>query len=129
MHPGGRSVLDRVQGGLGLADDAMDVSRSVLREFGNMSSATVLFILQRILADDSLADGASVAGLCFGPGLTVEAARFTRRVAVAQTERRVAEPHERHGEAAQTERRDTATQSERHGEAAQPTPRAAATAL
>ena len=58
VHPGGRSVLDRVQGGLDLADDAMDVSRSVLREYGNMSSATVLFILQRILADDSLADGA-----------------------------------------------------------------------
>ncbi len=88
VHPGGRSVLDRVQSGLDLPDDAMLPSREVLREYGNMSSATILFILQRILADDSLADGATVAGLCFGPGLTVETARFTRvaaRTEQAQT--------------------------------------------
>ncbi|WP_336661028.1 type III polyketide synthase [Leucobacter sp. USHLN153] len=78
VHPGGRSVLDRVQSGLELPADAMTHSREVLREYGNMSSATVLFILQRILADDSIPDGASVAGLCFGPGLTVETARFVR---------------------------------------------------
>ncbi|PRI11847.1 type III polyketide synthase [Leucobacter massiliensis] len=77
VHPGGRSVLDRVQDGVGLPDEAMAHSREVLREFGNMSSATILFILQRILADESLADGARVAGLCFGPGLTVETARLT----------------------------------------------------
>lgn len=81
VHPGGRSVLDRVQGGLDLPDEAMAHSRAVLRDYGNMSSATILFILQRILADDSLDDGARVVGLCFGPGLTVETARFTRRVA------------------------------------------------
>lgn len=79
VHPGGRSVLDRVQGGVDLPDEAMAHSRAVLRDFGNMSSATILFILQRILADDSLTGGARVAGLCFGPGLTVETARFTRR--------------------------------------------------
>ncbi|MFV0435113.1 MAG: type III polyketide synthase [Leucobacter sp.] len=77
VHPGGRSVLDRVQGGVGLPDEAMAYSRAVLRDFGNMSSATILFILGRILADASLADGARVAGLCFGPGLTVETARLT----------------------------------------------------
>jgi hypothetical protein len=48
-----------------------------------MSSATILFILQRILADETLADGARVAGLCFGPGLTVETARLTLRTADA----------------------------------------------
>lgn len=79
VHPGGRSVLDRVQDGLGLADASMADSRAVLRDFGNMSSATILFILRRILDDDSLADDARVAGLCFGPGLTVETARFIRR--------------------------------------------------
>lgn len=80
VHPGGRSVLDRVQGGLGLPDAAMQHSRAVLRDYGNMSSATILFILQRMLEDDSLGDGARAAGLCFGPGLTVETALFTRRV-------------------------------------------------
>jgi predicted naringenin-chalcone synthase len=79
VHPGGRSVLDRVQSGLDLPDSAMDASRAVLREYGNMSSATILFILGRLLADPSLGDGAHVMGLAFGPGLTVETARFTRR--------------------------------------------------
>jgi len=79
VHPGGRSVLDRVQGGVELSDEAMAHSRAVLRDFGNMSSATILFILQRILADESLGDGARVAGLCFGPGLTVETARLALR--------------------------------------------------
>lgn len=77
VHPGGRSVLDRVQSGVGLSDAAMQSSRSILREFGSMSSATVLFILQRILHDTTLVDGAHIAALAFGPGLTVEAARFT----------------------------------------------------
>ncbi|MGK0722531.1 type III polyketide synthase [Leucobacter sp. W1478] len=79
VHPGGRSVLDRVQAGLGLPDSALDDSRAVLRNYGNMSSATVLFILQRMLAAGSLNDGAQIAGLAFGPGLTVETARFTLR--------------------------------------------------
>ncbi|GAA4351708.1 type III polyketide synthase [Microbacterium rhizosphaerae] len=79
VHPGGRSVLDRVQSGLDLPDSAMQTSRAVLREYGNMSSATILFILGRLLADPTLGDGARVMGLAFGPGLTVETARFTRR--------------------------------------------------
>lgn len=81
VHPGGRSVLDRVETGLELSDGALDHSRHVLRTHGNMSSATVLFILQRILDDTSLGENASVVGLGFGPGLTVEMARFTRRAA------------------------------------------------
>jgi len=80
VHPGGRSVLDHVQSGLGLPDEAMADSREVLREYGNMSSATILFILQRILENDALPDGARVAGLCFGPGLTVETIALTRAV-------------------------------------------------
>ncbi|MGO1838689.1 MAG: type III polyketide synthase [Candidatus Microbacterium stercoravium] len=78
VHPGGRSVLDHVQAGIGLTDEAMAASRDVLREYGNMSSATILFILRRILDDDALPDGARVAGLCFGPGLTVETVSLTR---------------------------------------------------
>lgn len=79
VHPGGRSVLDRVQAALGLPDAALAHSRAVLRDYGNMSSATILFILRRLLGDDSLGDAARVAGICFGPGLTVETALFTRR--------------------------------------------------
>ncbi|MBO1806434.1 type III polyketide synthase [Leucobacter ruminantium] len=72
VHPGGRSVLDRVQQALALPDAAMAQSRGVLRDYGNMSSATILFILERMLREGSLAAGEQVAGLCFGPGLTVE---------------------------------------------------------
>lgn len=79
VHPGGRSILDRVQSGLELSDEAMGPSREVLRKYGNMSSATVLFILQRILDDHAVADGARVKALAFGPGLTVESAEFVKR--------------------------------------------------
>jgi predicted naringenin-chalcone synthase len=80
VHPGGRSVLDRVESGLDLAPDALNASRTVLREAGNMSSATVLFILGAQLADDSLGHAATIAGLAFGPGLTVESALFVKRM-------------------------------------------------
>ncbi|MBD8022891.1 type III polyketide synthase [Microbacterium gallinarum] len=79
VHPGGRSVLDRVEAGLELPPTALDASRGVLRDYGNMSSATILFILERMLRDDSVADGARLAALAFGPGLTVESALLTKR--------------------------------------------------
>ncbi|MBD3942955.1 type III polyketide synthase [Microbacterium sp. NEAU-LLC] len=79
VHPGGRSVLDRVETGLGLPPAALAASRRVLREYGNMSSATILFILESLLRDDGVGDGARVAALAFGPGLTVESALLTRR--------------------------------------------------
>ncbi|GAA3200012.1 type III polyketide synthase [Microbacterium terregens] len=81
IHPGGRSILDRVQAGLELAPEALHASRAVLRDYGNMSSATVMFILRELLRDDAVQDGATIAGLAFGPGLTVESAMFTKRIA------------------------------------------------
>ncbi|WP_295818740.1 3-oxoacyl-[acyl-carrier-protein] synthase III C-terminal domain-containing protein [uncultured Deinococcus sp.] len=75
IHPGGRQILDRVQGALGLSDGQLAPSREVLRRAGNMSSATVLFILQDVLAAGR--DGERVAALAFGPGLTVESGLFT----------------------------------------------------
>lgn len=83
VHPGGRSILDRVQGALGLGDSALADSREVLRTHGNMSSATLLFILERMLADDARPEGQRIAALAFGPGLTVEGARMTVRGAAA----------------------------------------------
>jgi alkylresorcinol/alkylpyrone synthase len=81
VHPGGRSILDRVQTGLDLAPEALASSRAVLRDYGNMSSATVMFILRDILHDEAIAPGATIAGLAFGPGLTVESALLTKRTA------------------------------------------------
>ncbi|KHK96617.1 naringenin-chalcone synthase [Microbacterium mangrovi] len=79
VHPGGRSVLDRVEAGLELAPGAVDASRRVLRDYGNMSSPTVLFILRSLMGDPVIGDGARVAALAFGPGLTVESALLTLR--------------------------------------------------
>lgn len=90
VHPGGRAILDRVQHALGLSDQQLAPSRAVLRDYGNMSSATVLFILRRILhgedSDEAAKPASSVApervaAVAFGPGLTVESALFTRTVA------------------------------------------------
>ena len=78
VHPGGRSVLDRVEASLALEGGALDASRRVLREFGNMSSATLLFILRGWMDDAALPDGAAIAAIAFGPGLTVESALLTK---------------------------------------------------
>jgi len=76
VHGGGRSILDAVEAGLNLAPNALAHSRHILREFGNMSSATVMFVLNRIMqADDSGQRGLAMA---FGPGMVAETFRFTR---------------------------------------------------
>jgi predicted naringenin-chalcone synthase len=75
LHPGGRSIVDRVEAQLGLDPTQLKPSRAVLSEFGNMSSATVLFVLERILAE--AASGERICAIAFGPGLTVESAMLT----------------------------------------------------
>ncbi len=72
VHPGGRAILDKVQAGLALKPDALDTARGVLRDFGNMSCATILFVLKRLLEDPSR-QGLTCA-MAFGPGLTIETA-------------------------------------------------------
>lgn len=85
IHPGGRSVLDAVQDKLALTAEQMTTSRAVLRDFGNMSSATILFVLKAML-DDDRCSGAGAA-FAFGPGLTVESMRFHKHPGEARTER------------------------------------------
>ncbi|MBI4432380.1 MAG: type III polyketide synthase [Candidatus Omnitrophica bacterium] len=73
VHPGGPGVLDAVEKSLDLPKDALERSRSVLRSHGNMSSATILFILHELM----LQKGATPClALGFGPGVTIEAALF-----------------------------------------------------
>jgi predicted naringenin-chalcone synthase len=73
VHPGGPRILSSVEESLGLPREATATSREVLAECGNMSSPTVLFILQRLRAS-----GAKMpcVALGFGPGLAAEAALF-----------------------------------------------------
>lgn len=85
IHPGGRSILDKVETRLGLSEEQLRPARETLRNYGNMSSATVLFVLRHILdlpvdpgADDGDGRGERICSMAFGPGLTVETALFTK---------------------------------------------------
>lgn len=71
IHPGGPRIIDKVAALLELAPDQVRASRDVLRECGNMSSATLPHIWARIAADPAVAPGTLVTSLAFGPGLTV----------------------------------------------------------
>jgi predicted naringenin-chalcone synthase len=74
VHPGGRSVLDAVERGLRLAPGALAASRAVLESFGNMSSATVMFVMERLLREARR--GQRGCAMSFGPGLTAETMLF-----------------------------------------------------
>jgi alpha-pyrone synthase len=74
VHPGGRSILDAVEKGLELPVSALEASREVLSCFGNMSSATVMFVLQRMM--QQARSGQRGCAMSFGPGLTAETMRF-----------------------------------------------------
>jgi alkylresorcinol/alkylpyrone synthase len=79
IHPGGPRILEAMAGPLMLDEDVLELSRSVLRDFGNCSSPTVLLVLQRILEHRPLREGEHVVCLAFGPGLTLYAALLTYR--------------------------------------------------
>ncbi|CDX41001.1 Chalcone and stilbene synthase domain protein [Mesorhizobium sp. SOD10] len=73
VHPGGRSILDAVERALDLAPAALGPSREVLRRYGNMSSATVMFVMEEMLKAPG---GQLGCGMSFGPGLTAETMLF-----------------------------------------------------
>ena len=72
-----------------LSGEQLVPARETLRNFGNMSSATVLFVLKHILEQDSVDSRESICGMAFGPGLTVETSLFTK---VSQLPGRVRRP-------------------------------------
>ena len=73
VHAGGRSILDAVEHALHLKPDALAASRQVLAENGNMSSATLMFVFERLLAGPPVEHGVALA---FGPGLAAEGFGF-----------------------------------------------------
>jgi predicted naringenin-chalcone synthase len=73
VHAGGRSILDAVEGALGLDRQALAHSRAVLADYGNMSSSTLMFVLARLLAGPPVGHGVALA---FGPGLAAEGLGF-----------------------------------------------------
>ena len=72
IHPGGRKILEAAETALGFSSDANQSGYDILRDYGNMSSATVLFVLKKLLDDPNAIDGDNILGFAFGPGLTVE---------------------------------------------------------
>ncbi|TFD50196.1 type III polyketide synthase [Cryobacterium frigoriphilum] len=77
IHPGGRSILDKTEAKLGLTEAQLAPARETLRTNGNMSSATILFVMKAILDAPTTADGERVCAMAFGPGLTVESGLMT----------------------------------------------------
>jgi predicted naringenin-chalcone synthase len=71
VHPGGPKIIDAVRDVLELRDAQVETSRSVLFDYGNMSSATLPHVWMRILDDPSIARGTPILSLAFGPGLTI----------------------------------------------------------
>lgn len=74
IHPGGPEIIRAAIDSLGVLPEVGDISRAVLAEHGNMSSATVLFILARMRARETTGP---IVAMGFGPGLMFEAALFT----------------------------------------------------
>lgn len=72
-HPGGPKVIEACEGAFGLPAGSLVEARRVLHEFGNMSAASVLFVLQRVLAEPRCAAGAAwrrALITAFGPGFS-----------------------------------------------------------
>lgn len=76
VHPGGRLILDSVQEACRIPEAGMRPSREVLRRYGNMSSASIMFTLRELLETRGKQQQPGRA-LAFGPGLTVETLDFT----------------------------------------------------
>jgi predicted naringenin-chalcone synthase len=70
IHPGGKQILQKVQEAFGLPESVNAHAMQVLNQFGNMSSATILFVLERMMHDDKIQG--EILSMGFGPGLTLE---------------------------------------------------------
>ena len=77
LHPGGRPILDSIERGLGLRPEHTEVSRRILANYGNMSSASILFVLAAMLDRSVGSPERRILALAFGPGLAVESMYLT----------------------------------------------------
>lgn len=76
-HPGGLRILDAIETTLPLNADINTASREVLQKFGNMSSPTILFVIQQLLNQEGAGNyPKGMLGMAFGPGLTLETGLF-----------------------------------------------------
>lgn len=89
IHPGGPRIVEQVASRMNLQPWQTEHSRTVLRQHGNMSSATLPHVWQSLLEQDHVPDGARVVTLAFGPGLTLAGALLRKQRASSQTFQRV----------------------------------------
>ena len=76
LHPGGRAILDSLQNGLELSDEQLKPSREILKNYGNLSSVSILFVLKNIKENNLLQKDEYCCAIAFGPGLTMELVLF-----------------------------------------------------
>ena len=72
IHPGGRKILDAIHKSLSFTNGDLDPSYAILDKYGNMSSPTILFVLQQIMENLTYSQPNCIFGAAFGPGLTME---------------------------------------------------------
>jgi predicted naringenin-chalcone synthase len=72
VHPGGKKILEAIHKSLQLTNGELDESYDVLKEYGNMSSPTILFVLKKIVDTIEYKGTDTIFGAAFGPGLTME---------------------------------------------------------
>jgi predicted naringenin-chalcone synthase len=72
IHPGGKNILNAIYKSLAFTNGHLDHSYAVLQQYGNMSSATLLFVLKRMLEEQPDSRPNCIFGAAFGPGLTME---------------------------------------------------------
>ncbi|UXX80183.1 type III polyketide synthase [Reichenbachiella carrageenanivorans] len=76
IHPGGKKILETIETELGLSKQQNAAAYEVLRNYGNMSSPTVLFVLKKVWSDLKTQPNKQILSFAFGPGLTMESLLF-----------------------------------------------------
>ena len=74
IHPGGKKIVDVIKAKLQLSDADTKASYKILDEYGNMSSPTILFVLNELMQENKVAE--TIFAIGFGPGLSIETALF-----------------------------------------------------
>ncbi len=72
VHPGGKKILEAVEKSLTISRQGLSPSYNVLRDYGNMSSATILFVLKELYQQIQHKENQHIFAMAFGPGLTLE---------------------------------------------------------
>ena len=77
VHPGGPAILKAVESGLELSPEKLEASWDTLKNYGNMSSATIWFIIEKLLKEEGH-NAKNLLALAFGPGVTMEGVMLSK---------------------------------------------------